>query len=317
MKWSPVKRVVLVTVGILPSLGLACVGGPKGATTGGTGGTGTTSSSTTTGGPGGGAAGGLGLGGGPVNTGPAVSLTVTPSTASLDVVSGSTAGQVFQATVKYQDGTSGPADSVAWSATNPAVGSIDGTGTFTAGGVQGGARDGHGQLRRPSPPPPRSPSRDLRAEPRQRRPAARRRRSSRPRRPTPRRSGPTPTTQMTYPRGIGAPPLMWNGGAATRPALRPPLERDLRAPELPTDVAGRFDFDPTVWSDVRRVDERRRRAHGGAPVGRRGRPCSSTSTGPSPPPRCAAPSTTGPSTPAASCASSPAPRPRRLPRPPA
>ena len=70
------------------------------------------------------------------------SITVTPSTPTIRCLNGAKAKQAFTATGSYADGsqialTSG----VTWSADQLGVGSIDGTGLFTASGATGGVVD--------------------------------------------------------------------------------------------------------------------------------------------------------------------------------
>ncbi len=91
-----------------------------------------------------GANGGTADAGGGANTNfgaqPAVtSLALDPPQAAVDVVDGVAAPLVFRLIATFADGTKAPVTSgVAWSTTAFAIGKIDGVGTYTASGQQGG-----------------------------------------------------------------------------------------------------------------------------------------------------------------------------------
>ncbi len=65
-------------------------------------------------------------------------LTIAPTTATLDLVAAPFPTQKLVATATYLDGTTGPA-AATWTASNTAVGTIDGNGLYTPRGDQGGA----------------------------------------------------------------------------------------------------------------------------------------------------------------------------------
>src|SRR5580692_6402311 len=68
------------------------------------------------------------------------SLTISPSSASIESLNGATAKQGFTLTAHDSGGgaTTVAAGMVSWSATNLPVGAIDGTGLYTANGSLGG-----------------------------------------------------------------------------------------------------------------------------------------------------------------------------------
>jgi len=253
MKWLPMRRSFLAAASMLPllvPLALSACGSSKGkvSSTAGTGGTGAGTASTGGGGAGVGGTGqggGLGLGGS-VNHGSIVSIAVTPGTATLNVTSGSSAGQVFQATAKYSDGTTAALPSAAWSATNPAVGSVGGNGIFTASGAQGGpvtVTATSGSLSASAalqvtvhlvqnPDGVTAGNQTLLQQA-----------------TTPDASvvWAYPYDQMNYPRGIGGPPLMWNGGAATDTIYVHLTSGGFEIQSFKANLDTRFDFDPALW----------------------------------------------------------------------
>ncbi|HEY4122470.1 MAG TPA: hypothetical protein VGM56_31610, partial [Byssovorax sp.] len=68
------------------------------------------------------------------------SLEIKPATKTLDVNGGATATQAFTAVAHYADGSQQDVGAT-WSADGLGIGSIDGTGTFTANGALGGVVD--------------------------------------------------------------------------------------------------------------------------------------------------------------------------------
>jgi hypothetical protein len=66
------------------------------------------------------------------------SLTVDPPTATLDLTNAPFPTQTFKATAHYSDGATGSV-TAAWTASNAAVGNIDGSGVYTPRGTQGGS----------------------------------------------------------------------------------------------------------------------------------------------------------------------------------
>jgi hypothetical protein len=235
---------VLGALTALPLLGVAC-GSSKDKTSTGQG-TGGATSTTAMGASGGAGGGGIGLGGS-FNHGSVVSLSITPSTATLNVTSGTPATQAFQLIAHYQDSTTAPLTGAAWSATNPAVGSIDGNGNFTANGMEGGdvtITASSGGLSTNAMltvavlvvqnPDMVDPTTQMALQ-----------------------NATTPDTtvlwaypydKMTYPRGIGAPPLMWLKGNATDTIYVHFKSSTFEVQSYKANVGGRFDFDPTLWN---------------------------------------------------------------------
>jgi hypothetical protein len=254
MQRSWIRSLALGSVGLIPLLMMAC--GSSKAKVGGTGAETTTSgtgaASTSSGGPGGSGAGGGGLGGGLGvggsfnNHGKVVSISITPASATLLVTSGSTAGQAYTVLAHYQDGSSGPAQAVSWSASNLAVGSVNGSGVFTANGAQGGVVAITATSSGLTTTATLTVTLQLVDNP-----------------------GNVDTTTMTalqgattpdasvvwaypyagmnYPRGIGEPPLMWNGGAATDAIYVHLVSSGFDLKSFAPNTGSRYDFDPTIW----------------------------------------------------------------------
>jgi hypothetical protein len=98
---------------------------------------GTATSASTTGAGGTGVGGDIGIGG-MIDHGALQSIAVTPNPASIELLNGTPGKQAFQVTATYADNTTAPITDATWAATNIAVGSIDGSGLFSATGAQGG-----------------------------------------------------------------------------------------------------------------------------------------------------------------------------------
>jgi hypothetical protein len=257
MKFRAPRSFAYGLIGLAPLLALAC-GSKSGnhASTGSPSGSGSASTSTGShtgsGGSGSGGSTGDGLGGGiglggSVNHGPVESISISPSTATLNVTSGSTAAQAFQVTAHYMDNTSGPADGVTWSATGLAIGSIDGGGTFTANGMQGGDVQVTATVAGLSASAALTVTVQLVSNPGGVDPASVSLLQA--------ASTPDPTVVlaypydgMNYPRGVGEPPLMWNNGAATDTIYVHLVSNGFELQSFQANVAGRYDFDPTIWS---------------------------------------------------------------------
>ncbi len=140
MRSSSRARVFALILALPASAALAASGCGSSGGTGAGGGTTETStvSSSSGGGTGGtiGAGGDIGLGG-QLSHGNIESIEVTPSAATLVLDNGASGKQPFQVIAHYQDKTTGNLDAT-WAATSIAVGSIDGSGVFSAPGAQGG-----------------------------------------------------------------------------------------------------------------------------------------------------------------------------------
>jgi WD40-like Beta Propeller Repeat len=212
--------------------------------TDGAGGHATSSASTASNNSGGSTANGFGQGGG-FEHGDIVSIAVTPPTATIDVNGGATATQAFTATATYTDGTTSPI-AASWGATNPSVGSIDGGGTFTANGSLGGivqivatsgAAKGTATLTVKLHVTLNPDNVDTATQ-------------------TALQNATTPDAtavwaypydQMVYPRGIGGPPLMWNGGGATDTVWVHLTTSTFDLSIFKANANTRYDFDPALW----------------------------------------------------------------------
>ena len=194
----------------------------------------------------GGTGGDIGVGGKPI-----VSFSVEPPSAQLELPVHTSGTQAFQAVAHYADGTSGVLTDVSWSADGLALGSIDGSGVFTATGELGGlakvtAKSGssvatadlmvriHVSFVGPNVSAAAQAALDG-------------------------ASGADASITWAYPydgtvfpRGIAGPPLMWMGGLTTD-AYRfhwqsASYELDAYATLLP----GRYDLDAALWEQMSR-----------------------------------------------------------------
>ena len=74
-----------------------------------------------------------------LGTASVTSIEITPATASIESLNGATAQQTLSVVAHYSDGSTGPVmNGVSWTAGVPQVGSISGTGVYTASGSVGG-----------------------------------------------------------------------------------------------------------------------------------------------------------------------------------
>jgi hypothetical protein len=247
MRSSPRARFFALVLALPASAALVASGCGSSGAPGTTGGSHAgTSTGTTSGGTGGNLGNGGGLGfGGQIDHGAIVAIDITPSAATLELANGATGKQPFQATAHYQDKTTSALDAT-WAATNIAVGSIDGSGVFSAMGAQGGVvtvtASAGGQtatatltvkLHVVSNPG----GVDAATQGILQQASA----------PDAAITWAYPYDGTVFPRGLGAPPLMWMGGAAadvyyihvTSPTYE--LEAYTSVP------ASRFDFDAAVW----------------------------------------------------------------------
>ena len=73
------------------------------------------------------------------NTANLTSITVDPPTASIESLNGVTVKQAFKVTGHYDNGTTMPlTNGISWSASEPGIGGVDTTGLYTANGSLGG-----------------------------------------------------------------------------------------------------------------------------------------------------------------------------------
>ncbi len=245
MRSFPRARFFALVLALPTSAALAASGcGSSGSPTGAGGhATGTT---TTSGGTGGamGFGGDIGLGG-QIDHGAIDSIEITPATATLVLDNGAKGQQPFKAIAHYADKSTAPIEPT-WSATNIAAGSIDGTGLFSAPGLQGGVvtvtasaggKDATASLTvklhvvsNPSALDPATQGLLQQATA-----------------PDAAVTWAYPYDGTVFPRGLGAPPLMWMGGGVGDlyyfHVTSPTYELEAYAP---ADTS-RFDFDPAVW----------------------------------------------------------------------
>ena len=229
------------------SAALAASGCGSSGTPGGTGGNHATSTSTgSTGGSGGsiGVGGDIGLGG-QADHGAIVSIEITPKVATLVLDNGAKGTQPFKAIARYADKTTGPVDPT-WAATNAAVGSVDGTGLFSAPGLQGGVvtisasaagKDATAtltvKLHVVENPVAIDPATQGLLQQASAADAA--------------VTWAYPYDGTVFPRGVGSPPLMWMGGGAGDAyyihVTSPTYELEAYA----NADTGRYDFAPAIW----------------------------------------------------------------------
>lgn len=189
---------------------------------------------------------GTSLGGSSSNHGKLLSISIDPPSATLVLKNGAPGAQKFAATAHYQDGTSEPAASPSWAATNLAVGTIDGTGSFSANGALGGdvaitASFGG-----------KSASAALTVQIYQLQNTA----SAPPAAITALQGATTPDAsvvwaypydQTVFPRGTGSIPLMWNGGAASDIVYVHLKSKNYELESFATNLNGRYDFGQGTW----------------------------------------------------------------------
>ncbi len=224
---------------------MAASGCGSSGTPGGAGGR-PTGTSTTSSGTGGtiGVGGDVGLGGN-FDHGAIVSIEVTPPTATLVLDNGAPGQQPFKAMAHYADKFTAAVDAT-WSATNIAVGSVDGTGIFSAPGLQGGlvtvtasagGKDATATLTVKLHVVSNPSVIDAATQGILQGASA----------PDASIVWAYPYDGTVFPRGLGAPPLMWNGGVAGDlyyiHVTSPTYELEAYAPA----DSSRYDFAASVW----------------------------------------------------------------------
>jgi hypothetical protein len=230
---------------LLPFAALAC-GASGDTTTPGTGGHGGHASGS--GGAGSvGGGGDLGLGGS-LDHGPVVSLSIDPPQAGVESLNGAPVTQDFKAIASYQDGTTGEI-AASWSATSPAVGAIDGSGTFTANGQLGGivkvtakadGKQAEATLTVKLHVQENPASADAPTQAGLKQASA----------PDGAVTWAYPYDGTVLPRGIGAMPLMWFGGAADDVYYVHLTSSTFELESFVTAPGQRFDFDPALWEQL-------------------------------------------------------------------
>ena len=228
------------------SAALAASGCGGSGSPGGAGGNHATTSTSSSGGSGGslGVGGDIGLGG-QVDHGAIESIEVTPPTATLVLDNGAKGTQPFKAIAHYADKSTGPVDPT-WAATNIAVGSVDGAGLFSAPGLQGGvvtitASAGGKDATATLTVKLHVVSNPLAVD------AATQVLLQQASAPDAAITWAYPYDGTVFPRGIGAPPLMWTGGGVGDVyyihVTSPTYELEAYAS---ADTA-RYDFAPAIW----------------------------------------------------------------------
>jgi hypothetical protein len=243
MRLSSTRTLALIAFATIPAL-IAAACGSSGydasATTGATGGHAPTTSSSTSSG----FAGGMGTGG-HQDHGTLDAISVDPPMATITIQNGTPIAQQFQATAHYHDGWT-QMIAATWSATNLAVGKIDGSGKFSASGAQGGvvkvsATDGTHTasadltvkmyvLQNPGAIDPNTIKTLQQAAS-----------------PDGSIVWSYPYDGTVFPRGLGAPPLMWNGGAAADTYYVHLTSGTFELEAFANNLPSRFDLDPTTW----------------------------------------------------------------------
>ncbi len=216
------------------------------------------------------------------NHGNPVSMVVSPATATVCVTNGVAAPALFSAVATYQDQTTG-AVIATWSFDRLDIALIDATGSLTANGMLGG----HGTVTATFMGLTATAGVDVVLQV-----------SQNPAMLTPAQQGSfatpdaNPSGTLLYPydqtvfaRGLLAPELQWSGGAAGDAYLVHLAGKFFDAQYyVSADPPSRFAIPAGAWTQLTQ-------SNAGEPA---------TRAGPSPRAACAAPSTTGPSTPASS-----------------
>jgi hypothetical protein len=189
----------------------------------------------------------IGIGGGG-DHGMIDSLTVDPPSATITVEAGMAGKQQFNAIAHYKDGFTQQVQA-AWSATGLSVGSIDGAGQFSATGAQGGTlkvtATSNGlkatadltvklhQLQNPGNVDPGSQGTLKGAS-------------------TPDGSvvWAYPYDKTVFPRGIGAPPLMWMNGQAQDAYYVHMTSATYELEVFAANLNSRFDLDAAIWDQL-------------------------------------------------------------------
>ena len=142
------------------------------------------------------------------------SITIDPPTASVEVLNGAPTSQPFKAIAKYNDGSTGALTSdVIWNVTNFQVGAIDGKGLYKTSGAVGGLVTVSAQYKTKKATAQLTVKLHMQQNPGSVSGAA----QSALKGTTTKDASVVwayPYDGTVFPRGLGAPPLMWNGGAA-------------------------------------------------------------------------------------------------------
>ena len=175
------------------------------------------------------------------------SITIDPPTAMIDVDDGVPGTQTFTATAHYADGSTSPLSGASWSNTSPSVGSVDGSGVFTANGslggvltvkVNSGMASGTAELTVKLHVTLNPDGLD----------AATQTGLQQATDPDGTVTWAYPYDGIVYPRGIGGPPLMWMNGAASDDYLVHVTSSTFDLQIFATNLASRYDFDPALWT---------------------------------------------------------------------
>jgi hypothetical protein len=253
MKSRRTSRGAVALALLVPAVALGC--GSSGATAsgGGHGGAAPATSSTGAGGLGGtstasGEGGALlGTGGGNSSHGAVVSLSISPAASTLLLPNGNPGVTSFQAIAHYADKTTAMVSNVSWSADGLAVGAIDGMGTFTATGAQGGVVTVTATSGKQTATAQLTVEVQINENPGGASGATQ----------TALMGAKTPDMtvvwsypydQTVFPRGIGEPTLMWENGAATDVYLAHLTSPTYDLTVYFTAPTGDYDFDPGVWN---------------------------------------------------------------------
>ena len=196
------------------------------------------------GGGGGGDSGSLGFGNGPT----LATLTVDPPQAAIEVLNGAPASQVFTATAHFSDNTTSALSAgVTWNVTDYAVGGIDPTGLYSASGVQGGLVKVTATYNGQTGTANLTVKLHIKDNPGMV-PAAGQGLLTGATTPDPAVIWAYPYDGTVFPRGLGAPPLMWNGSAAGDAYYvhlkSPTFEYESFAAAPPPAT---YDFDQKIW----------------------------------------------------------------------
>ncbi len=175
------------------------------------------------------------------------SLAINPPTATITCQNGAQATQQFQAIATYADGTSGPVTAT-WGATNLAVGAVNGSGVFTAPGAQGGIVKISASANGPSATADLTVKLYLTTNPGNIDTATQ---TTLKQASNPAAAGTWsyPYDATVFPRGIGTPPLMWNGGGANDPIYVHLTSPTFELETFATNGPSRYTIDQATWDE--------------------------------------------------------------------
>ncbi len=184
------------------------------------------------------------------NTPTIKALTVKPLTASLTIQNGQKATQGFQLIAQYTDGTIGTiTKGVSWGDDLPAVGSVAGSGVYTTNGSLGGIVHVQGSYMGKSASATLTVKLQILQNPTNLPPSVQTSLQG--------ATTPDPSVVWAYPydgtvwgRGLLAPILQWNGGAATDDYYVHIVSSTFELEEFTTATnapATRYAMDPTAW----------------------------------------------------------------------